>query len=290
MPIRTRTTRVEGTSYDFTIIDDRPLDLRDISHAVLGLSWPATLGLLTLVYVVLNALFAVAFHLGGGVANLPDGSFRHAFFFSVQTMATIGYGAMYPQSDLAHVLVFVESVVGLVFTALATGLVFVRFSRVRGRVQFAKKVTIGRYDGTRWLTVRIGNGRSNRIFDAQFRMLLMRTVKREGEPVLYRSEPLLLARDVAPNLQRAWNLMHRIDETSPLWGATAESLLASEAEIHLAVAGTDETTLQTVHGRFVWEAPNIAFGVRPADVVSEQNGNVVLDLRHFDDVTAAPLP
>lgn len=289
MPVRTRTSRIEGTSYDFTIIDDRPIDLRDLSHAVLGLSWPAMLGLLTAVYALLNALFALAFFFSGGVANLPDQSLKHCFFFSVQTMATIGYGAMYPQSDAAHVLVFVESVVGLVFTALATGLVFVRFSRIRGRVQFAQKVTIGQYDGARWLTVRIGNGRSNRIFDAQFRLLLMRTVKRPGEPVLYRSEPLTLVRDVAPNLQRAWNLMHRIDEASPLWGATAESLLASEAEVHLAVAGTDETTLQTVHGRFVWEAPNIAFGVRPADVVSEQNGNVVLDLRHFDEVTAAPL-
>lgn len=282
MPLRTRTSRLQGTSYALTVIDDGAIDLHDLPHVVLGLSWATTVTLLLVVYLALNLLFAGAFWWSGGVANLPPGSFKHCFFFSVQTMATIGYGAMYPEGDTAHVLVVAESFVGLVFTALATGLIFVRFSRIRGRVRFSKQVAVGRVDGAQHLCVRVGNGRSNRIFDAQFRLNVVRTVKREGEPVMYRSQPLSLVRDHAPTLQRAWNLMHRIDEESPLFGLTAEDFERSEAEVHLAVVGTDETTLQAVHGRYVWEAPQVAWSRRLADVVSERNGDVVLDLRQFD--------
>jgi inward rectifier potassium channel len=288
MPLRTTVTRPPGTSYDFVVIDDRPFDLRDISHAVLSLSWSQTLGLLSFLYLLLNALFGLAFMWAGGVANLEPGRFAEAFFFSVQTMATIGYGAMYPQSTAAHLLVVFESLVGLVFTALATGLVFVRFSRVRGRVVFANKVCIGRTAGDTHLVVRVGNGRSNQIFDAQFRLALIQTVRPEGEPVMYRSEDLKLVRDNAPNLRRAWNLMHRIDEKSPLFGLTLEQLQAREAELHIAMTGTDETTLQVVHGRRVWEANEIAFGARPADIISEVEGKVVIDLRRFHDVTVVP--
>ena len=92
--------------------------------------------------------------------------------------------------------------------------------------------------------VRVGNGRTNEIFDAQFKLALMRTIKVDGEPTLYRSEELTLVRDNAPNLQRAWNLLHHIDETSPFHGLTAEQLKACEAELHVAVTGTDEATLQ----------------------------------------------
>jgi len=105
MPLRTTVTRAPGTSYDFVVIDERPFDLRDISHAVLSLSWAQTLGLLSVFYLGLNALFGLAFMATGGVANLEPGRFAEAFFFSVQTMATIGYGPMCTQSMAAHLLV-----------------------------------------------------------------------------------------------------------------------------------------------------------------------------------------
>lgn len=288
MPLRTTVTRPPGTSYDLVVIDDRPVEVTDLSHAILSLSWPRTVALLSVTYLVLNALFGVAFVWVGGVANLEPDHFLQAFFFSVQTMATIGYGAMYPQSTAAHLLVVFESLVGLVFTALATGLVFVRFSRVRGRVVFANRICIGRMAGEPHLVVRIGNGRSNQIFDAQFRLSLMRTVRTGGE-TLYRSEDLKLVRDNAPNLQRAWNLMHRIDAQSPLFGLSEADLKAAEAEVHVAVTGTDETTLQVVHGRRVWEATEIVFDSRPADIVSDSEQNrMVIDLRRFHEVVPSP--
>lgn len=288
MPLRTRIASTGASSYRTTILDDRPIDLRDLSHAMMALSWPAILSVLVVAWVALNALFAVGYQLVGGVAN-SSGDFRDAFFFSVQTLATIGYGAMYPQSSGAHVLVLIESLVGLVFTAISTGLVFVRFSRIRGRVGFSKKATLGLVNGAPHLCVRVGNGRSNRIFDAQFRLGLVRTVVTPEGVTLYKSETLALLRDYAPTLQRAWNLMHLIDEKSPLWNVTPEQLVAQEIELHVAVTGTDETTLQPVHGRHVWEAPEFVFGARLADIVStDAAGNVTIDLRLFDGVTPTP--
>ena len=285
MPLRTRTQSAGNASYRFKIIDDRPVDLHDVSHAVLALSWPATLGAILGVFLLLNALFAQAFVWVGGVENAAPGSFKDAFFFSVQTMATIGYGAMYPHSDAAEALVVLESMVGLVVTAIATGLVFVRFARVRGRVVFSKQVALGLFDGKPHLQIRVGNGRSNRIFDAQFRLMLVRTVKTAEQTTLYRTSDLELVRDHAPTLQRAWNLLHLIDESSPLFGATPELLASQDAEIQIAITGTDETTLQPVHGRYTWETPSFAWGMRLADVLSESpEGDVVLDLRHFDEV------
>ncbi|MFZ5442061.1 MAG: ion channel [Myxococcota bacterium] len=284
MPLRTRVISA-GTSYRVSVLDERPLDLRDVSHAMLSLSWPATLGVIVGAWLALNALFAGVFVLTGGVANAAPGSFKDAFFFSVQTMATIGYGAMYPQSDVAEVVVVIESLVGLVVTAIATGVIFVRFSRIRGRVSFSKRVALGVLNGAPHLCVRVGNGRSNRIFDAQFRLLLIRTVVTPEGMTLYQSEDLKLVRDYAPTLQRAWNLMHRIDASSPLAGLGPEQLVAQEAELHVALTGTDETTLQVVHGRHIWEAPDLVFGARLADIVStDAQGNVTLDLRRFDDV------
>jgi inward rectifier potassium channel len=286
MATRTRTFNTGLTSYTFTVIDDRPIDLRDLSHMMLSLTWPVTLAVILGAYLLLNTLFALGFVATGGVANAAAGSFKDAFFFSVQTMATIGYGAMYPSSDGAQVLVAIESMVSLVFTAIATGLVFVRFSRIRGRVVFSKQVALGVIDGKPHACVRVGNGRSNRIFDAQFKLLFMRTVQTAEGHTLYKTTELKLVRDHAPSLQRAWNLMHVIDSTSPLHGYTPERFNEEQAEISLAVTGTDETTLQTVHGRHVWEAPSLAWGTRLADVISEaKDGNVTMDLRQFDAVT-----
>jgi inward rectifier potassium channel len=289
MATRIRTRKIENglTSYSFTIIDDRPIDLRDLSHMVLGLTWPVTLAVILGAYLLINLLFALGYVATGGVANAAPGSLKDAFFFSVQTMATIGYGDMHPKSDAAHVLVVIESMVSLVFTALATGLVFVRFARIRGRVVFSKKVALGVIDGKPHLSVRVGNGRSNRIFDAKFNLLMMRTVTTAEGHTLYRTAELKLVRDTAPSLQRAWNLMHVIDASSPLFGMTPERFAAEQAEISLAVTGTDETTLQAVHGRFVWEAPALAWGTRLDDVVAEtKDRNVTMDLRNFDKVRA----
>jgi inward rectifier potassium channel len=273
-------------SYSIRVIGAPRPGLRDAYHALLRTSWWTLIGIISSTFLLLNAAFAGLYLEVGGVVNAQPGSFVDAFFFSAETMATIGYGAMYPASHAANVVMVVESIVGLLVTALATGLVFVRFSLTRARIVFAQRAAIGPMDGVPTLMVRLGNDRSNQIHDARLR-LMMTVSSRTAEGVSwYRTTDLALVRDHAPALARSWTLLHRIDETSPLHGQTPESLAKFEAEFLVTVSGTDDTSLQSVHARWTYEHFSVVWGARLADVLSESpDGNVVLDLRHFHEIT-----
>src|SRR5262249_47047312 len=161
--------------YEIHILGAPRVGLRDLYHGLLRVPWWAALGTIVGGYLALNAVFATLYLAVGGIANAEPGSFADAFFFSVQTMGTIGYGAMHPAPRVANALVVAESVTGLVVTALATGLVFARFSQTRARVVFSSRAAIGPMDGVPTLMIRVGNERGNRIVDASFRLGLTRT-------------------------------------------------------------------------------------------------------------------
>lgn len=272
-------------SYSFEVLNAPRADRGDIYHWLLSAGWAPVLGLIAISYLALNTLFAAMFVIVGGVENAEPGSFQDAFFFSVDTMATIGYGAMYPHSHGAHLLVTAESLTGLLFTAVVTGLVFVRFSRARGRVVFSRQVAVGPMDGVPAITIRLGNARRNRIYDVEMRLTYARTTRTAEGTVIYKTEDLKLVRSHAPTLMQSWMIVHRIDEQSPLHGVTPEQLEATSAELALAITGVDDTTLQPVHGRYTWEAQDIVYGARLADVLSETaEGNVRLDLARFHDL------
>lgn len=269
------------------VVGAQPHPVRDAYHSVLRASWRTTFAGLTAVYLGANLLFATTFWLVGGVANARPDSFRDAFFFSVQTMATIGYGAMAPQTDAANFLVVAESVFGMVFTALVTGVVFTRFSQTRAMVVFSDKACIAPMDGVPTLMIRVGNDRASAIFDACVRLVLTRTEKTREGSTFYRMLDLELVRDRSPALGRSWTVMHRIVEGSPLHGLTPRALVLHEVELIVSLAGTDDTSLQPVHGRVRYDAPDIVWGGRPADVISElADGRIQLDVRRFHDVVA----
>jgi inward rectifier potassium channel len=136
------TVREPGADYEIRVVGDRPTPLRDFYHALLRLPWWATIAAISATFLVANALFALAFLLVGGVTHAAPSSFRDAFFFSVQTMGTIGYGAMFPESTAANVVVVAESIVSLLLVAVSTGLVFAKFSRSTARFVFTRQVTI----------------------------------------------------------------------------------------------------------------------------------------------------
>jgi inward rectifier potassium channel len=258
--------------------------IRDAYHALLTVTWPRALAAIGGAFLFLNALFAMAFFSCGGVGGAREGSFRDAFFFSVQTMGTIGYGAMYAQSDAANVIVVAETVVGLIFTALATGLVFARFSRTRGELVFSRNVCISPIDGVPTLTFRVGNDRASAIFEARVTVVVIRTeITKEGV-LLYRLYDAELVRSQTQALQRSFMVMHRITEGSPLFGATPESMIRDEVEITVSVVGTDDTSLQPVHMRKRYEEKNVLWGARLADILSERpDGRLELDVRRFHD-------
>lgn len=281
--------RRQELSYSFRVVGGRPAGLRDAYHAMLKMPWWAAVGVIVAGYLLLNVLFALIYMAVGGVVNAARSSFLDAFFFSVQTMGTIGYGAMYPATRLANAVVVCESVVGLLVTAIATGIVFVRFSKTQGRVLFSERAAISPMDQVPTLMIRLGNERSNVIYDAEIRLTLTRTRRTAEGKVFYQSEDLKLTRDRAPDLLQSWMLLHRMDSASPLHGATPESLAGADAELHVALSGTDETSLQRVHGRHVYEHFSIVWGARLADVLSETpEGDVLLDLTKFHALEPTP--
>ena len=195
-------------------------------------------------------------------------------------------GARHLMVDCAdRPVVVVESVTGLIMTALATGIVFARFSQSRGMLVFTKYACIAPMDGVPTLQLRVGNDRASTIFEAQVRVVAIRTELTKEGVTIYRMYDLALVRDRSPALARSWTIMHRIVEGSPLYGATPDTCEKEEVELAVSVVGTDDTSLQPVHARKRYLAGDIKWGARPADVLSERpDGVLILDVRRFDEI------
>jgi inward rectifier potassium channel len=261
---------------------ERRRPLQDIYHGFLLRPWRWTLGAIAGGFLAVNLVFALVYWAIGGVAGAHG--FVDDLFFSVQTSGTIGYGAMYPVSQLANVVMVAESVAGLIVAALATGLVFAKFSRSRARMRFSKQACITPINKVPTLTFRIGNERGNAIVEAHIHVTLSRTeITAEGER-FYRQYDLALVRDRAPALTRSATVMHPITEWSVLSGATPESLAACEGEIMVSVTGIDDTSMQTIHARRTYDHTAIEWGMRHADLLTDTTTEFIVDLNRFDDV------
>jgi inward rectifier potassium channel len=268
-----------------TVVGAPSTTLRDFYHLFLKVRWSVALAAIVGAYLALNALFAVAYLALGGVANARPGSFFDAFCFSVQTMGTVGYGAMFPASPAANVVVIAESVTSLIVTAVATGLVFAKFSRSTARVAFSNHVVIGPMDGVPTLMLRVGNERGNQILEATIRVSIIRTEKTKEGSTFYRMYDLRLARDRSPAMARSWTVLHPIVPDSPLYGGTPESFERDEIELIATLVGVDDTSLQPVHARRRYLTNEIVWGARHADVLNEDaDGNLVLDIRRFHEL------
>jgi inward rectifier potassium channel len=260
--------------------------LRDLYLLLLSASWPRLLMLFGGSYVVGNLVFAALYLINGpNIDNARPGSFADAFFFSVQTMATIGYGKMVPTTLWGNILVTVESFVGLLGVAMATGLIFAKFSRPTARVVFSRRAIIGQRDGVPSLMFRVANQRGNQIVEAQLHVVLARTeMTVEGES-LRRLYDLPLVRGTNALFALTWTAVHPIIPTSPLYGATPESLLESDAELVVSLTGLDESFSQTIHSRFSYSAIEIVWNARFADILSQRpDGRRQVDYRLFHDV------
>jgi len=262
------------------------LHFADLYHKLLILSWPQFFMLICFCYILTNSLFALAYLAGGDcIANARPGSFKDAFYFSVQTMATIGYGAMYPRTDYANTIVAIEAFFGLWGVAMVTGLAFSRFSRPTARVIFSRVATIAPFNGVQTLMYRAGNQRFNQILEAQQRATLIRDeVTAEGE-FMRRFYDLQLMRSQSPIFALSWTVMHAIDESSPLYQLTAKDLIEQQAEIVITLTGIDETVSQTIHARHSFVASEIVWNMRFVDIVLRKpDGGRVVDYTRFHDV------
>jgi inward rectifier potassium channel len=277
---------------DVEIVGARPTPFSDLYLELLRAPWWVDLLCLSGLFLLLNLLFALGYLAVGGIAGARPGSLADHFFFSVQTMGTIGYGVMHPLSASAEALVTCEVIVGVSLVALASGILFAKFSVPQARMQFAEWATISPFDGVPTLMFRVGNERASQIIEAHVRVVLMRTERTAEDVVYYRLRDLTLERERSPALARSWTVMHRIDESSPLYGATPETLARDEVELMLTVVGIDETSAQNVHARFTYGHQQIQWGARHADMLAElDDGRLQLDVREFHRVVSTrPTP
>jgi inward rectifier potassium channel len=252
----------------------------------LTLSWLNFLLLVSGIFLLTNAVFAILYVCGGDcLANARLGSFLDSFFFSVHTIATVGYGSIYPKTDYANWIVTLESLVGIVGTAMITGLVFARFSLPTARVLFSKVAVISAYNGVPTLMFRAANERHNLIVEAQINVTLVHNeITKEGH-FMRRFYDLELVRKRSPVFALSWTIMHPIDASSPLYGATSESLQAEEAQLVITLTGIDETVSQTIHASHSLTADEILWDVRFVDILSlTQDGLRRVDYRRFHEV------
>jgi inward rectifier potassium channel len=236
-------------------------------------------------FFAINALFAVGYYLDGGIENARPGSFADVFFFSVETMATIGYGRMAPVTLLAHILMSFEALIGMIGLALTTGLIFAKFSRPSARVRFSRYGVISSRDGVLSLMFRMANERASQIVETQAHVLLARSeVTVEGEPV-WRFHDLELTRYRNATFRHSWTVIHPIRPGSPLYGASEESLKATRAEIVVSVTGIDGAFMQTVYARHTYEAADIAWGARLVDImIRTPEDDFLIDYGKFDAI------
>lgn len=252
-------------------------------YLLLTIPWSGFFALATLSYILVNALFAVGYLLGGDcIANAEPGSFGDAFFFSVQTITSIGYGAMYPTTTYADILVTIEAFVGMVTSAIITGLALSKFTQPTAKVMFSEVATISEHNGIPTLMLRAANNRRNQIIEAEIRIYLMRDeVSMEGK-FMRRFYTLKLLSDRTPRFTLSWMVMHQIDEDSPLFGATPESLEKTRAMLVVSFSGIDETVSQSLHAPFYYGANDILWQHRFADVIHHTpQGHLYVDYSDF---------
>ena len=263
-------------------------------HTLLTMSWPKFLGFVALLYTGTNIVFAIAFLLcGPGALNSSSdvglGShFLRAFFFSVDTLATVGYGNISPSGVAAHTIVAVEAFVGLLGVALITGLVFARFSRPTAQIIFSRTAVIAPYRGTTAFMFRLANARSNQIVELGCKVLFARFEDENGQSIR-RFYPLELERERVVFFPLSWTVVHPIDEGSPLYGLTDEDLRCGGAEFLILLTGMDETFSQTVHARSSYAAADLVWNARFANVFNRRTGQerLTIDVRRLHDIEPA---
>ncbi len=258
----------------------------DLHHRALTVSWPVFFLGAAAVFLVFNTFFAALYSLGTDpIANIPKDSPHSLLYFSIETLATVGYGDMHPQTDWGHIVATIEIFTGMSMMAVMTGLVFTRFSRPQARFLFANNPVVAPFDGMPTLMVRIANARGNIIADATAKLWLVRDEKSLEGLSIRRFHQLELRRQENPLFALSWTLYHTIGPESPLVGCDADTLAAGEAALILTVDGLDESTTQHLMARNTWTHGDIRWNHRYVDVLSRgADGRMRLDYARFHEV------
>lgn len=266
------------------------LRLRDTNLYLLLIdtTWPRFFAAVLVIFLAINMLFAFAY-LNIGIQHLrgtePEmGAFLNAFFFSVHTLTTVGYGNVFPAGTMANAVAALEAATGLMVFAVVTGLLYGRFSRPSAKILFSQRALIAPYQDGTSLQFRITNARSNVLMDLEARVLLM-TVNRADGQLKRAFIDLPLERRHVYFFPLTWTVVHPIDSQSPLLGKTAEDLRSLEAELMILIKGFDDTFSQVVHSQYSYRHDEILWGAKfePAFRV-DPKGNLVLDVNRIHEL------
>jgi inward rectifier potassium channel len=259
----------------------------DLYHRSMIVSWPAFFASAAVIFIILNTVFAGLYMFGDHpVANVSDDLPLSLFYFSIETLATVGYGDMHPQTNYGHLVATVEIFTGMSFLAVMTGLIFARFSRPKARFVFAKNPVVAKRQGQPMLMIRVANARHNTISQASARLWLVREERMAEGDIVRRFHELDLDRNEHPVFSLTWTLYHAIDETSPLYRMEPEELTAADATLVLNLGGVDDSSAQRLAARKVYSAEDIRWQYRYVDITGESpEGRLLIDYTKFHDIS-----
>ncbi len=263
----------------------------NLYHWLLTMPWKKFLGIVTLIYFAINVIFAAGFLLCGAdsladTSNIPfQNSFLRAFFFSVQTFATIGYGTLHPNGFAANFIVTVESLVGMLSQALVTGMLFARFSRPTAKIKFSEVAVIGPYRDQKGFMFRLVNERLNQLFEVEAKILFARFVDENGNKVR-RFDLLNLERNRVSLMPLAWTVVHPIDENSPLRNLSEQDLIASETEFLILLSATDETFSQSIYARSSYKPQEVIWNAKFANIYNNEEAasKISIDVKRLSEI------
>ncbi len=267
---------------------------KETSHYeyMVEMSWRRFFVVVTLFYIIVNAIFAVLHviigveHLSGVQSSSFLEDFLHAFFFSVQTFTTVGYGAISPQGAGANILATLCALVGLMSFALATGLFFARFSKPVSHILYSKNALISPYQNGKALVFRIVNIRDNRIINLEATFVMTWIDTDENGEQHRRYKQLQIERDQIVFLPLNWTIVHPINEESPLFGKTQNLVNDLKAEFLVMIKGFDETFNQVIFSNSSYTCNELVWDAK-FDMMYENDDKkgMVLHLEDIDNYT-----
>lgn len=269
----------------------------DIFHRLTLLSWPQFFLVVFLIYFVVNCFFSSLYmligveHLQGIRGTSLIEQFWGAFFFSAQTLTTVGYGHVAPVGLVASALSSVESLVGVLGFAIASGLVYSRFSRPIPKILFSRNAIFAPYlDINAWM-FRMINESPNELVDVRVDVSLSRLETLPNGQRTRRYYALKLERNQVNFFPMHWTLVHPLTEDSPLYGATPESMQESDSEFLVYIRAIEETFLQQVHARYSYRYEEITWGAKFKAMFdsSKIEGVVKVDVQKIHDYDIVPL-
>ena len=271
--------RVQGGAFEVAKTGASRFDFGDPYYLALSLSWPGFAILAFAVLLAINLIFALLYLAQPGcITNLPAGNLSYAFFFSLETLATVGYGEMAPATSYGHIVAAIEIFLGMALVAVMTGLLFVRFSRPKAKILFAEQAVIGRQDGKRMLMIRVANGRMTSMSSATAELGAL--IARESDGQIFRGiQELKLVRHKLPLFSLTWTLMHVIDEESPLAGYDQRKFADEDVRLFVTVRAIDDSLGSEVRSIQGYDQATTSFDARYADAVSrDEQGRTIADL------------